>query len=323
MKQIKLDAIITCPYDAQQLNTLLNNHPELSLCNLYDINRTRGVDTAKRLGAALAASPDTVLQSENTAVFVHENYATAGETILLAAKAGKHIASPNLALSSADITRAIHETLQRNRLSYLPYNIHRPQTLLAKQYAEDARLGRITNLRVHCTGYDPANSSHAADSFQLLAQACSIMHLFFGMPKHCKTLNSSVNHEQSVVLFEFPDQQLGIAEISPVSPSFSYSMDLLGTHGWFLIRDDQVSYTNADPMNRDNTWTDILPHQLQPAKNTDANAWIQAVMHNEELSLNHYSVVEDITRMCIDALDSTGDIKPVQSAFRQDNENHG
>ncbi len=124
-----------------------------------------------------------------------------------------------------------------------------PELETARRIAASGRMGELLNIRVHCCGVEP---------LEILAeQARKILSSFFGKPLGEKSIVSSAGPKEghsAVALLLFENKRLGIAEACSGTPEYERSVDICGTHGWLRIRDDQVSYTDTEPGNRNAVW---------------------------------------------------------------------
>lgn len=150
-----------------------------------------------------------------------------------------------------------------------------PQLAFAKSLMKSGKMGTVTNIRVRCS------AGRSGTACQALARASATVVDLFGIPVQAKPfLTENGLHRNGVVLFEFENKRLGIAETSWSTPEYDYSVDLCATEGWLRIRKDTLSYTLTQTMDRNARWCDVDTGKLEMPEFPAFTKWLGEIRSN-------------------------------------------
>lgn len=233
----------------------------VSIPYVWDENEERGKTWAQELGAQFVADYKEVLAKEDVdAVAVCTPTSMHPEIIGAAARAKKHIFTEKVLALTAKDARELADAIRENNVEFcisLPQRT-RPVFLYAKQVVDSGVLGQITMMRVQNghTGatdgwlpdywYDPETTGGGA-MMDLGAHPMYLSHYLLGKPRAINSMfNYLTGHEVedcAVCSILFENGAIAVSESALATAACPYQMEVFGTKGSLLIREEDVVLT--------------------------------------------------------------------------------
>ncbi len=230
---------------------------------IWDEDAERGSKYAKQFNAKFYDDYDELLRDKSIEGIVITS-ATSEHTrlILKAIEAGKKIFSEKvLALTTEDCLK-IKEALKKNEASITLSLVKKcdPQFLFAKQLVNSGALGRITYARMrnvhngsianwlpeHFYNLDQCGGGAMID---LGAHPMYLLNWLLGEPKTVQSLFTDITghkvEDNAVSVIEFEQGAIGVSETGFVSVYTPATLEISGTKGTLLIRND-VQYATEE-----------------------------------------------------------------------------
>lgn len=217
------------------------------------------------------------------------------ELIVQAARAGKHVFVEKALAVSDRAAYAIRDAVLAAGIHFTMSDpaMKAPQ-MLAKQLADQGRLGQITNVRMRTTHanayhgcalpafYDCAESGGGA----LIDMGCKAVHVLYqllGRPEgvcavtrqYTQAARDTGADENTVAVYRFPGGAIGVAETGWYGEKYQLAMDVYGTEGCVCQRDDRVSCRLAG-----GGWVDVPPDQLPDPMDYPLTYWIESILND-------------------------------------------
>lgn len=197
--------------------------------------------------------------------------------ILRACEAGKAVFTEKVLALTSKETEAIKETIEKKQTRFAISFPHfsEPGTQFSLQAALNGKLGQINYARVRkahngSTGnwlpphfYDPVACGGGA-MIDLGAHPMYLLAALLGEPVEVQSAFTDMTgrgvEDNAVSLLRFENGAIGVSETSFVSWKYPFTIEIGGTEGSLLQRNQQVSYCCAET---ENEWKDaVLPDAL-------------------------------------------------------------
>lgn len=267
---------------AQMYADFVKAQPDACISCVWDEDPKRGRAWAKALGVDFEENYDALLARRDVdAVLIDTPTDMHKEVIVKAAQAGKHIFTEKvLALNVSDCDEIIQAVRQAGVTFTISFP-HRcmPRNLFVREAIEQGKLGEITLLRIrNCHDgatahwlpdywYDPKTTGGGA-MMDLGAHGMYLANWLLGKPARIQSMFSNLTghavEDNAVCMMEFDNRAIAITETALVSPMTPVMLEIYGTQGVILCRDDDVCIrTQGDEEWRVPELPEALPHPIR------------------------------------------------------------
>lgn len=233
------------------------------VCAIWDEDKTRGEKYAENFSVKFYEDYDELLRNDEIqGVVINSATNKHTELIIKAIKAGKKVFSEKvLALTNAEclqIGKALEENNGELTLSLVKKC--NSQFIFAKNLIDSGQLGQITYARVRNV-HNGSIGNWLPDHFynkeqcgggamiDLGAHPMYLLNWFLGSPKYVQSVFTDVTghgvEDNAVSVIEFEKGVIGIAETGFVSVYTPTILEVSGTKGTLIIK-DQVTYATVD-----------------------------------------------------------------------------
>lgn len=241
----------------------INGYEKSKVTAVWDDDAKRGMEWADELGCEFYESYDDMLKHADIDAVICDAPTTAHKDLLIkAARAGKHIFTekalcPTVA-ECIEVKKAVEEAGVTFAISYPQKG--RPSVQFARSMVEKNAFGKITFVRIRdahngVSGhwlpdywFEKADAAGGA----MMDLGCHPMYLIahiLGRPKKITSVFTSPYgkpvDENAVAVMEFEDGAIGVAETGFVSAFSPQEIEIIGTEGTMLVRNEDVSFKSA------------------------------------------------------------------------------
>ncbi|MDQ0200263.1 Gfo/Idh/MocA family protein [Neobacillus ginsengisoli] len=269
----------------------------LSIQMVWDEDEKRGREWAEQLGVPFEPNLLEVLANSSIdAVIVNTPTNLHKEVIIAAAKQKKHIFTEKvLALSTQDcdeIFAVVEETNVQLMVS-LP-RLTEPYYLYAQEVVDQGLIGSMTGIRCRLahngavptqdktTGWLPAHffNREQCGGGALVDLGAHPIYLTNRLAGKAKAVTARFQHtngyeveDNAVVLVEYESGALGTIETGFLSFGSPFQLEVYGTEGTLLIKDDQIRIKSSRIPKEG--W--VVPEGLPARLNSAMDQWVQAI----------------------------------------------
>lgn len=273
------------------------NLPGCEIVAVWDENKNIGEKWASELKCAFIEDYDTLLQDTSIdAVVINSPTVQHTELIIKAANAKKHIFTEKVLAIKLKDCIAIKEAIERNNVKFSISFVHKckAEMIFAKKMVENGTLGDITYARVR-NAHNGSTANWLPESFynkencgggamiDLGAHTGYLLEWILGAAKNVTATFTSVTNrgveDNAVAIMEFENGAIGVAETSFVSVYTPLTLEISGTKGSLLVRDDARYATGGT----DGKW--VVAEDLPEALPSPLAQWVQGVAENKEISI--------------------------------------
>ncbi len=276
----------------------INSIPGCKVTAVWNEDAKSGKEWAEELNCNFYESYDELLQDKSIdGVLINAPTNTHPEIIIKAAQAGKHIFTEKVLAITLEEAMQIKEAVEKSGVKFTISFPHRCRAdiLFAKNLAESGGLGTLTYARIrnaHNGSVADWLPAHFYDKTQcgggaqidLGAHGMYLLKWFLGMPKQVVSVFTNVTdrpvEDNAVSVLAFENGAIGVAETGFVSTSNPFTLELSGTEGTLLVREN-VRYANKSTEGK---WVtaETLP---EPLPNPIAS-WVDSIQNNTEALFN-------------------------------------
>ena len=236
----------------------VKNYPDAEIVAVWDESAERGKKWAEELGCRYFGDYNMMLKKGGIdAVVITSPTSMHPNLIIRAAKAGKHIFTEKALSIRMTDARRIEAAVKENGVKFVISFPHlaNPALIYAKDCVENGRLGMITYARVRNVHngssrgwlpdyfYDEALCGGGA-MIDLGAHPMYTLEWLLGKPLFVQSLFTDVTkrgvEDNAVSLIEFENGATGVSETGFVSECNPYTVEISGTEGYLVIRNDKV-----------------------------------------------------------------------------------
>ena len=262
MKTVNIAVLSAWHVHAEEYARELQSIPGIRVMCLWDDDQERGRAMAHKLGVAFVADLEAVMCDAGIdAVQVTTQTSLHGEVMLRAAEARKHIFTEKVLTIDPEEGEQVLQAVKKSGICFAISFPHlcRPALLEAKRLAESGEIGQVGYTRVR-NAHDGAIAGWLPDRFYDIA-ACGggamidlgahpmyTLLWLLGEPVHVQSLFTSMTgksvEDNAVSLLQYADGAIGVSETGFVSSHNPYTLEISGTKGAVLVRDNQLSYAS-------------------------------------------------------------------------------
>jgi predicted dehydrogenase len=294
---MKIAMISSWHVHARDYANQLMKLPQCEIAAVWDENKEIGEKWASELKCAFIEDYDMLLQDTSIdAVVINAPTVKHTELIIKAANAKKHIFTEKVLAIKLKDCIAIKEAIERNNVKFSISFVHKckAEMLFAKEMVESGALGDITYARVR-NAHNGSTANWLPESFynkedcgggamiDLGAHTGYLLEWILGAAKNVTATFTSVTNrgveDNAVALMEFQNGAIGVAETSFVSVYTPLTLEVSGTKGSLLVRDD-ARYATVDT---DGKW--VVAENLPEALPSPLAQWVQGVTENKEIAI--------------------------------------
>ena len=259
----------------------VKRYPDVEVSAIWDESAERGKKWAEEFGCPYYGDFNRMLKSDIEAVLITSPTSLHPWLMTRAAKAGKHIFTEKaLSIKLTDAKR-IEAAVKENGVKFaisFPHLSH-PSLLFAKACVESGRLGKITYARVRKVHngssadwlpsyfYDETLCGGGA-MIDLGAHPMYTLEWLLGKPLFVQSLFTDVTsrgvEDNAVSMIEFENGATGISETGFVSEANPYTLEISGTEGYLVIRDDCVEIADKTTNGRLTCVTELPMREKNP-----------------------------------------------------------
>lgn len=236
--------------------------PGIKVCCLWDDDQERGQEMAHKLDIPFVkdvdlifADPDIRAVQVTSATDQHE------DLMIAAARSGKHIFTEKVLTIGVEAGERVRAAIEDSSIQFAISFPHlcRPALLKAKAIADSGELGQIGYARVRNAHngavagwlperfFDPAACGGGA-MMDLGAHPMYTLAWLLGEPQKVQSTFTHMTGKQvednAVSVLQFPGGAIGVSETSFVASHNPYTLELSGTKGSLLVRDQKVYVTS-------------------------------------------------------------------------------
>lgn len=240
----------------------LINSGKVKITAVWDECTATGEEWAKKLNADFEADLDKLLSRDDVEAVICDAPTTKHKDILIkAAKAKKHIFTEKALADTVEACNEIANAIKENGVTFAISYPHKfmPVVLFAKKCINNNDFGKITLIRVRnahngvSANWLPEYWFKKEDAaggamFDLGCHPMYLLSYFLGEPKRISGMFNSLYgkpvDENAVATIEFKNGTIGVAETSFISYASPYTIEIYGTEGIMLARDNDVLFRN-------------------------------------------------------------------------------
>lgn len=258
---------------------------------VWDDNAERGRKFAEKLSCAFVPKLDDIWQDKNIdAVCVTCSTSQHAKVLRAAARAGKHIFTEKVLAPDEEDAQKVKKAVRESGVHFAISFPHlcRSELIAAKAMIDSGELGQITYARVRnvhngaIADWLPAHFYNVEQCgggamIDLGAHPMYTLCWLLGQPEEIQSLFTYVTNkpveDNAACLLRFGSGAIGISETGFVSVYNPYTLEVSGTKGCLLVRNDSLSAaTNATG----GEW--VKRNDLPPSPPSPLHQWAAACM---------------------------------------------
>ena len=288
---MKVAVIGTWHVHAKEYAESIQKNPKSELACCWDSDQERGKRFAEELGIPFVADIQSIWNDDSIdSISVTTATADHPEILLAAAKAGKNIFTEKVLTLGLEDAEKVAEAVKSSGKVFTISFPHKttPFMQFAKQLVDSGKLGTISYIRMRNAHngtsanwlpphfYDETETGGGA-MIDLGAHPMYLLNWLLGEPKSVVSMFTEVAkkgvEDNAVSVIEFGGGAIGVSEtgfLSPLNPNY---LEVSGTEGGLVIRNEKVSYSILSE--KDGAWqeADSMPEALP----LPINQWIDSV----------------------------------------------
>ena len=314
---MKVAIIGTWHVHAKEYAESIRKNPKSELACCWDSNGERGQKFADELGIPFVADIESIWNDTGIdSISVTTATAEHPEILLAAAKAGKNIFTEKVLTLSLEDAEKVADAVKSSGKVFTISFPHKttPFMQFTKQLVDSDRLGTITYIRMRNAHngtsanwlpphfYDESETGGGA-MIDLGAHPMYLLNWLLGSPKSVVSMFTEVAkkgvEDNAVSVIEFDGGAIGVSEtgfMSPLNPNY---LEISGTKGGLVIRNEKVSYCITSE--KEGAWQE--PDSMPEALPLPINQWIDSVTDGAPVRYDINEAVE-LTKFMVGAYSS-------------------
>lgn len=283
---------------AKGYGQMILNHPQCTLCGVWDDDATRGKELAEQLNCDFYSDADELIALSDGVIITS---ATNQHPVLIskAAKQKKDIFTEKVLAITLKEAQQLKQVIEENDIHFTisyPFQAGAGNRAIKKAVEEEV-LGTITHLRIRnahggsIADWLPAHfyekeACGGGAMMDLGAHPMYLIQWLLGMPKTITSAFTNITdrtvEDNAVCLMTFENGAIAISETSFVSPHSPYSLEISGTKGFLRVKDTVASGIIEGAEKTIKAEEEIHPMEY----------WIQSIINHTEN--NRYGIEEAV-----------------------------